>query len=93
MLKRGSATCLRATNEALRCILHAFAINLLITHVLSTEATYKFILFELTCITINEACPLVHLMAGLLIKLILIVVVLLLELLTQFPDDIILELQ
>lgn len=60
---------------------------------LATERADKLILLELVSIAVNESGPLVHLMAGLLIKLVLVIVVLLFQLLRHLPYDIVLELQ
>ena len=62
-------------------VVNAFAVDVMIGHVLPAECAYKLILFELGCIAINELGPLVHLMPCLLIELLLVEVVFLLELL------------
>lgn len=60
---------------------------------LSTEGAYEFILLELTSVSIDESCPLIHLVTSLLIKFILVVVIFLLEFLRELPDDIVLKLE
>jgi len=53
MLQTRSPACLPAANETLGSILYALTVDILITHMLSTEAADKLILFEFTRITIN----------------------------------------
>ena len=74
----GSSTETRV-NEALGGILWAFSVDVSITKVLSAEGAHKFVLFELPSVSINESCPLVHLVTRFLVKLVLIVIVFLFE--------------
>ena len=61
----------------------------MLTEVLAAEGANELELLQLVAISVNKTGPLVHLVSGLFVELILEVVVLLLELLGQFPDNII----
>lgn len=60
---------------------------------LSTECADKLELFELITISVDESCPLIHLISCFFVEFILEVVILLFELLRQFPNDIVFEFE
>lgn len=60
---------------------------------LSAESTDHLVLLELTRVSVNQSSPLVHLMSSFLVELVVEVVVLLLQLLRQFPNHIVFELK
>ena len=87
---------LRSTSSPLQdsvCVLLAVYVHIPISKVLSAEGADHVELLELASVAVDEASPLVHLVPGLFVELVLEVVVLLLELLAELPDDIVFELE
>ena len=93
MLRARSSTGIGTTNEALGGVFCALSVDIMVTHVLTAEAADKLVFLELACVSVDQACPLIHFMPCLLIKLVLVVVILFLEFLREFPNDIVLELE
>ena len=82
-----------SSSKHLVLVFLAVLVDVSVGQVLPTERTDKFKFLEFVAISVNKTSPFVHLVPGLFVKFLLIVVVLALELLTQLPNDIILELQ
>ena len=89
----GVLRCRGSSSQDIGGVLLAIVIDVMLTEVLAAEGAYELELLKLVAISVNKTGPLVHFVSGLFVELILEVVVLLLELLGQFPDDIILELE
>ena len=60
---------------------------------LPTESTDKLVFFEFASVSVNKSSPFVHLVSSFLVEFVLELIVLLLELLGKFPDNIVLELE
>ena len=65
----------------------------MLTQMLPTEGTDKIKFLQLGAVPIDESGPLVHFVPGLLVKLVLVIVILFLQLLRQFPNHIVFEFQ
>ena len=74
-------------------IVSAVRVDIRLGHVLTTEGTDHFVFLKFAGVAVNELSPLIHLMSCLLVEFLLVEVVLFLELLREFPNDIILELK
>ena len=74
-------------------VLRAIGVYIDIGHALATKGATHFVLLELTRVPVDQLGPFVHLVPRLLVELLLVKVILLLELLRQFPDHVVFELE